>query len=580
MQRHKDRIRPWIPLVILVAGMMLTIWLWRSLVQEERAQMRRATAQEAATVRNAIGNRMLSRVRALIRLAKRVEFSGEPNSEMWQSNTNLLEQHLPGFAAVVWVDPSMRMRLVAPKEGNEHRLGTDLAALPRQVEAFKRAKNDKEPTVSPIDRTDQGKLAFAVHVPAFRNGKFMGEVMGIFRASDIFDAILNTLETEESALRGYSFAIYSGGQEVYSHIRGGRELEERWSQSATFDIQGTHWVLKVWPSKTLYGQLRTLLPQTALAGGAATSLLLALAVHLALLARWHGRRTEEANVHMRQEIDERHRAEEALREMTGQLERSNRELQDFASVASHDLQEPLRKIQAFGDRLTAKCGPQLGVEGRDYLQRMHGAAGRMRRLIEDLLTFSRVTTRALPFEQVDLSRIAADVLDDLETRIEQSQAKVEVDPLPILQADPLQMRQLIQNLISNGLKFQKPDRPPQVRVSAEIVQEEKPDAAPMAMCRLSVKDDGIGFDERYLDRIFTVFQRLHSRTEYAGTGVGLAICRKIAERHGGSITARSVPGQGAEFIVLLPLKQPATESDGHEQQTDGNGQGDYNSSGG
>jgi light-regulated signal transduction histidine kinase (bacteriophytochrome) len=266
--------------------------------------------------------------------------------------------------------------------------------------------------------------------------------------------------------------------------------------------------------------------------------------------------------------------------MTGQLERSNRELQDFASVASHDLQEPLRKIQAFGDRLTAKCGTQLSVEGRDYLQRMHGAAGRMRRLIEDLLTFSRVTTRALPFEEVDLSRIAADVLDDLETRIEQSGGRVEVDPLPILQADPLQMRQLIQNLLSNGLKFQTPDQPPRVHLSAAIVQEEKPEQEPTAMCRISVKDNGIGFDERYLDRIFTVFQRLHSRTEYAGTGVGLAICRKIAERHGGSITAHSAPGQGAEFIILLPLKQPAIESDQHEQETDGTGQGDHDPAGG
>jgi sensor domain CHASE-containing protein len=267
MERHVDKVRPWIPLVILVAGMALTVWLWRSLVRQERAEMRRATAQEAATVRNAIGNRMLSRVRALIRLAKRVEFAGEPNSELWQSNTALLDQHLPGFAAVEWVDPSMRVRLVAPTKGNEHRLGTSLEDDSRHAEAFARAKSEREPVVSQIDRTEQGKLAFAVHVPAFRNGQFMGEVMGVFRVSDIFDAILNTLETEESALRGYSFGIYSGGQEVYSHIRGNRALEEHWSQSATFDIQGTHWILKVWPSAPLYAQLRTPLPETALVGG-------------------------------------------------------------------------------------------------------------------------------------------------------------------------------------------------------------------------------------------------------------------------------------------------------------------------
>jgi signal transduction histidine kinase len=434
--------------------------------------------------------------------------------------------------------------------------------------------------LSNVSQSETGRLGFTVHVPVFKDGTFLGEVMGVFRASDIFDAILESMEAEESALRGYSFAIYSGGQEVYSHIREGRTLESEWSESVSFSIQGTQWILKVWPSGELFDALGSAMPEAALIGGTVTSLLLALAVHLALLSRWHMRQTAAANAHMREEIDERHRAEVALREMTGQLERSNRELQDFASVASHDLQEPLRKIQAFGDRLTAKYSDQLSSEGRDYLHRMHAAAGRMRRLIEDLLTFSRVTTRALPFEEVDLSRIAAEVVDDLEARIEQSGGRVEVGPLPKLQADPLQMRQLIQNLISNGLKFQKPNERPEVRVSAEVVRDERMDHAGAEMCRLRVKDNGIGFDERYLDRIFTVFQRLHSRHEYAGTGVGLAICRKIVERHGGSITARSALGEGAEFIAQLPIRQPAAESENHDKTINHTGQADHDSAGG
>ena len=262
-------------------------------------------------------------------------------------------------------------------------------------------------------------------------------------------------------------------------------------------------------------------------------------------------------------VIERKRAEESLRAPSAKLEQSNRELQDFASVASHDLQEPLRKIQAFGDRLKTRCAAQLSDEGRDYLARMQNAAGRMQTLINDLLTFSRVTTKARPFVSVDLNRVAREVLSDLEVRLEQTGGRVELDDLPVLDADPLQMRQLFQNLIGNALKFRRPGEPPMVRVSAERVGpaggESAPVPSPFAY-RIAFSDNGIGFDEKYLDRIFTVFQRLHGRDAYEGNGVGLAVCRRIAERHGGGITAESSPGRGATFYVTLPARQAEKET--------------------
>lgn len=227
------------------------------------------------------------------------------------------------------------------------------------------------------------------------------------------------------------------------------------------------------------------------------------------------------------------------------LQRSNRELQDFAYVASHDLQEPLRKIQAFGDRLKAKCAAALTKDGADYLERMQNAASRMQTLINDLLAFSRITTKAQPFVAVDLAQIAREVLSDLEVRIEQTGGRIEVGELPTLEADPLQMRQLLQNLIGNALKFRREYAKPIVAINAHTNGDD--------CCRLTVEDNGIGFDMKYLDRVFGMFQRLHGRDEYEGTGVGLAICRKIAERHGGSITAESSPGKGATFIVTLPV---------------------------
>jgi PAS domain S-box-containing protein len=257
---------------------------------------------------------------------------------------------------------------------------------------------------------------------------------------------------------------------------------------------------------------------------------------------------------------ERKRAEESLRATAAKLERSNRELQDFASVASHDLQEPLRKIQAFGDRLRTKCAEQLSADGLDYLDRMQGAAGRMQTLINDLLTFSRVTTRPSPFAEVDLGRVASEVLSDLEVLLERVGGRVEIEELPVIEADPLQMRQLIQNLIGNALKFSRPEEPPVVRLSAQPLGPDGHSATSAqgaaTAFRLAVSDNGIGFDEKYLDRIFTVFQRLHGRGAYEGNGVGLAVCRRIAERHGGSITAESAPGRGATFYVTLPARQP------------------------
>ncbi len=246
--------------------------------------------------------------------------------------------------------------------------------------------------------------------------------------------------------------------------------------------------------------------------------------------------------------------QDELAQTLAELKRSNEQLESFAYVASHDLQEPLRKIVAFGDRLEAKCAPALNARGRDYLDRMQTAATRMQALINGLLTFSRVTTRGQPFVRVHLGQVAREVVSDLETRIEQVNGRVEIGDLPTIDADPLQMRQLLQNLIGNALKFHREDAPPIVTVRGEIVERESGAPGPERVCRLTVEDNGIGFDAKHADRIFGMFQRLHGRSEYEGTGVGLAICRKIAERHGGSLTAHSVPGKGSTFTVTLPAR--------------------------
>ncbi len=243
--------------------------------------------------------------------------------------------------------------------------------------------------------------------------------------------------------------------------------------------------------------------------------------------------------------------EVALQVYAAKLEQSNRDLQEFAYVASHDLQEPLRKVLAFGNLLTNEYGDAFDETGRDYMKRMQSACQRMETLIDDLLSFARVETRAQPFTEVDLNTVAQEVISDLGNHIERTHGHIEIGDLPMIEADQSQMHQLLQNLISNALKFHHKRCPPLVKISAKINGD---------ACQISVEDNGIGFDIQYLDRIFKPFERLHNREEYVGSGMGLAICRRIVERHSGRITAASNPGNGSTFIVTLPIHQSKGDS--------------------
>ena len=231
-----------------------------------------------------------------------------------------------------------------------------------------------------------------------------------------------------------------------------------------------------------------------------------------------------------------------------ELARSNAELDQFASIASHDLQEPLRKVRTFTERIAQTEGEVLSERGLDYLRRANASAERMQRLIEDLLKFSRVATQGRPFARVDLGALVREVVEDLEEPIARTGAEIRLGKLPTVKADPHQMRQLMQNLISNAIKFQREGAKPEVEISAEVKGD---------LVTLTVRDNGIGFDPQYRERIFRVFERLHGRGTYPGTGIGLALCRKIAERHGGTVVADSTPGQGSVFTVTLQTESAA-----------------------
>lgn len=250
------------------------------------------------------------------------------------------------------------------------------------------------------------------------------------------------------------------------------------------------------------------------------------------------------------DITKHKQSEEEIQRYAAELARSNKALEDFAVIASHDLQEPLRKIQSFSLQLHKTARSNLSEKELDFLERMQSAAHRMQRMIDDLLAYSRVMTQPRSKEQVDLAEVAAEVISDLDFRVQETSGRVQLGLLPVVEADRMQMYQLLQNLIANALKFHREDTPPVVQVSS---LEARP-----GFIDLLIEDNGIGFDMRQAGKIFQPFQRLHALSQFGGTGIGLAICHKIAEVHGGEITVESTPGQGSTFTVRLPVKQTAS----------------------
>jgi light-regulated signal transduction histidine kinase (bacteriophytochrome) len=260
------------------------------------------------------------------------------------------------------------------------------------------------------------------------------------------------------------------------------------------------------------------------------------------------RRTQAELIESKERINEYNRTlEQKVKDRTKELEKLNAELISFVYIVSHDLQEPLRKVSIFGDRLKLKYSSMLDKQGKDYIERMQKSSRRMQSLINDLLDYSRVTTQSEPFTQVNLNNIVKNVLYDLEVLIEKTNAKVKIEKLPVVSAISIQMHHLFQNLISNAIKFHKPDIIPIIKIYEKKIEKNN-------FYTIIVEDNGIGIDKDYYDKIFGVFKRLHSKDQYEGSGIGLAICKKIVDRHGGNIYISSEKGKGSTFSISLPKK--------------------------
>ena len=259
--------------------------------------------------------------------------------------------------------------------------------------------------------------------------------------------------------------------------------------------------------------------------------------------------------HALNEIRERERIEVILRHKTDELARSNRDLEQLASVAAHDLQEPLHSIQVFLDLLRLKYGSALNTQGLGYVDRVKNAAGRMQQLIQSLLVYSRVGLSPMAEEKLVLRDLVEEVISDLGALIEESRAIVQLGEFPTIYGNAFQIRQLLQNLLGNALKFHQPDVPPAIRITATIIQDRRHTGSGQygKLCQIEIHDQGIGIPSEQFENIFGMFKRLHRKEEFEGTGIGLAVCQRIVDQCGGSISLRSKLGEGSTFIVTLPI---------------------------
>ncbi|MBC8283364.1 MAG: CHASE domain-containing protein [Nitrospinae bacterium] len=433
--------------------------------------------------------------------------------------------------------PNAIIQKIYPLEGNEPAIGLDLMQYPKAVSAIEK----KQLTVEGPLNLVQGGIAIIGRYPVFlpdeKTGveKFWGFTTALIKLSQLLKLVdIHGLVSQNFYYQLASIVPETGEKKNFAKSG---EVDLINPVSVEIKISNEKWILSISPKSGWHSYLIW-----------EGILVLAISGLLSFLGYRHFFREQElkdANLKMTQEINQRRLAEKRVMVFAESLQANNRELESFASIASHDLQEPLRKVIIFGDLLLEKA-KNLDSKSKDYVERMQKASGRMQVFIDDLLAFSKIAQN-LTFKNVQTDKLLKEVIEDLEARISETAGIIVYRDIPNLEADPVQMKQLFQNLLSNALKYHREGIPPVVNAYGKTLEND--------MVHIFFEDNGIGFEEIYREQIFQPFRRLHGRNAYGGTGMGLAICKKIIERHKGKILVTSTPNQGSIFQVVLPIKQ-------------------------
>lgn len=536
----------WLPLIIGVGILSCTILLWRFSAALERANIEKMLQLKTAVLSADINSQLESRVQALIRMANRWKMHGKPERKEWEADAELYLRHFNVYQSIMWVDPTLRARWIAPfNKWNEADTNKYLLSDLGGSKALEAAREKREAWISPAVPEKGGKVFAAympIYVPVFNN-RFDGFIVGVFDVRQFFDTILN-----DEDINGYSISVANNGRVIYGS--GGDETN-KWAREARLNHYGMDLSVKVSPRKEYLAGMRSLLPGVILVSGILVSALLALVGYFAEKAQRRARTAETANSQLELEINERKRIEEELQRNyeviernARELKRSNSELEQFASVASHDLQEPLRVINGYLQLLSRRYRGKLDRSAEEFIGFAIDGSTRMQNIINDLLAFSRVGSREKSLAPVNCAEVLQLTRRHLSKAIEESGAVITHDPLPTVTADASQLEQLFMNLVGNAIKY-RGEEIPSIHVSAKASDGE---------WLFLLTDNGIGFDMQYSEKIFEMFKRLHGRDKYSGTGIGLAICKKVVENHNGRIWVESQPGAGSTFFFTIPEK--------------------------
>ena len=561
-QGERGQRRRWAPLTAGLAAAAAGILFWQALVAHQDANMRRTVAAEVTSQR-ARATERFSRLAGTLQGVGYAAYSQSTTIDEWRTQARTVVTLFPSLLALEWIAPDLSVRRIALDDASP----PSPPSLPlgdAERHALEAARRASLATISARIQLPDGRWAMRVAVPIFPRGKFEGFAAGLVQVEELL--------TEEPGAQATDFTLTltADGDEVYrSGAPGaGGDRGAEWAQSRRVPLPGDIvWTVGVAPSPRLEAAINTALPEIVLAAGLLIALALAVALRLAIKLERRARLLSHTNRRLGLEVEQRRQAELKLQEMAHalearvaertrelaaaneNLERSNEDLRQFGAFVAHELRQPIATAQIWADVLEQKAGDNLG-ESAAPLGKLRTAIDRMKGLVEKELRLAADATQEATMERVSLGTLLADVVGELRPRIEQAGASIELGTLPVVQADPSLLRRLFVNLLENALKHPRPGTPLVVRVDADTLAAENGIGA---RHEIRVADNGRGFPPAEAKRIFEIFARVPGSSDVEGKGLGLAICRRIAERHAGSIRAEGRPGEGATFLVTLPV---------------------------
>lgn len=544
VKRESARVREWNPRLVAIGVLVGNLGIWMALRAQQEVEVRRTVEAAAADVRSEVEARLDIRVQALAEMATREERGEAGPTEDWTATATAFVKHFPGVQTLMWLGPSLEVRRIAPLTENEDALGLSLRDEPFVAAAVARARDQRRPALSASEDIGNGLRAFFIAAPVLGGEEPRGYLVAVCLAQRMLGVMLRNVAA------GHPLEVAEAdGAPVYERDKEGALGRPG---EASVEVLGGLWRVRAWRSAQPSAASPAALANFIFAAGFVLSLVLGGAVRLAQSARDRAREIVEANWALQSEIRERRRTEAALAARSEELERSNKELDDFAYIASHDLKEPLRGISHYAQFLMEDYGDKLDAEGKDRLVTLGRLTQRMEKLIDSLLEYSRAGRVHLAIAETDLNDVVHDVLESLNFSLKERGVEVRVpEPLPTVACDRVRTTEVFRNLVTNAMKYN--DKPRKIiEIGVRPPSAEDAEGAAARGPVLYVRDNGIGIREKHLDKVFQMFRRLHGQDKYGGgTGVGLALVKKVLERQGGRIWVESVFGEGATFYFTV-----------------------------